>query len=101
MCAFAAVTIILFSIVMLSGEGFFEGAVMWDAAKGTLTLFGTELVFDTGFVNTAQKLLSFNEVIFGKSFWLFTENVALFIKEYFSSFLAFAYNFAKAVVGAA
>ncbi len=99
-CAFLVFLIILLSIVLLTGESFFEGAAIWDKKEGVLTLFGTEFVLDKKLAPTAQKLLSFNDVVFVRGFSDVVSNILVFFAEYAADAVSLVYNLAKTAVGA-
>ena len=60
-CAFMVFAIILLGVATLTGESFFEGAVVWDNKERALSLFGTRFVFDNNVAGISDVLVSFND----------------------------------------
>lgn len=99
LCAFAVFAIVLLSIAALTGESFFESAVGWNEKEGVLSLFGTELVFDRKIPEVLKRLVSFNDVVFGKGASNVIESAVDFFVQYVSDGITLAYHAARMAVG--
>ena len=100
LCAFAAFSVILLNIALLTGQSFFEDAVKWNGQERVLSLFGTEFVFDENIPKMAKRLIDFNDVLFGEGFSDgVTENAAC-AADYVIDGLSVAYYLAGEAVGA-
>lgn len=97
LCAFAAFSVVLVSIAVLTGESFFEGAVV--PKENGVALFGTEFVFDNELLLSLEKLLCFNDVIFFDGFAQILRDIGVFFTRYVMDCLCLAYSAARWVVG--
>lgn len=100
LCAFAVFAIILLSIVLVCNEDFADGAIRVDKEQKSVEIFGTELVLNPDMLKTAQKLVKFNDNIFGGGFSGFIMSAAEFILSYIGDFLRISFGIARLAVGA-
>lgn len=100
-CAFVIFAILLVGIALVTGEDFAQNAVMWKEESKTLSLFGTEISFDTEFADVPVTLLKFNDSIFGKGFSKGLLSSFEFVRGYIGDFLNLSYGMARRAVGAA
>ena len=96
-CAFLAFSVVLVSITVLTGESFFEGAVVYTDTG--ITVFGTEFVFDKELTVLLERLLHFNDVIFGKGFAGILSEICGFFVQYIKDGILIAYSLARWAVG--
>ncbi len=96
-CAFAAFSVVLVSIAVLAGESFFEGAVV--LTDNGAVIFGTEFVVDKELLSSLERLLYFNDVIFGDGFSNSLIKAGSFFLKYVRDFLCLAYGAARWAVG--
>ncbi|MBQ7400110.1 MAG: hypothetical protein IJW06_06610 [Clostridia bacterium] len=99
-CAFAAFSIVLLSIAALTGESFFEGAVSWERESASLSLFGTRFAFDKRIPQSLYRLVSFNDVLFGKGAVEIIGSAINFFATYVSEGASVAFHVARMAVGA-
>lgn len=100
LCAFAAFSVVLLNIALLTGQSFFEDAVEWNGQERVLSLFGTEFVFDENVPRVAERLISFNDVLFGEGFSAGVTEIAACAADYVIDGLSVAYHLAGEAVGA-
>jgi len=96
-CAFVVFSVVLLSIAVLAGESFFEGAIVL-TGNGAV-IFGTEFVVDKALLSSLEKLLCFNDVLFGDGFARCLIKTGSFFLTYVKDFLYLAYGAARWAVG--
>lgn len=92
--------IILLGVATLTGESFFEGAVVWDNKEKALSLFGTRFVFDNNVAGLSDVLVSFNDKIFINGASDALKKAGDFLAEYVSDMVSLFYHISKVAVGA-
>lgn len=98
-CAFLIFSIVLSGIALVAGKDFSEGTVVVDRKNGYAELFGVRFSFDGGFFEKAEKLICFNDNIFGKGFSSALKKTAEFTFGYIGDFIKMAYALAEKAVG--
>lgn len=97
LCAFLAFSIVLVSMALLAGESFFEGSVVLSGES--LVLFGTEFTLDRELLSVLERLLRFNDVIFGDGFSDMLMRAGTFLAELVRDGALIAYSAARWAVG--
>lgn len=98
-CSFLVFAIVLVSIAALTGESFFEGAVEWNGDEASLSVFGTEFLFDKNLLSVGDTLLHFNDIAFGREFSRAVKCILGFVTEYAGDGISVAYGIARDLVG--
>ena len=98
-CAFLVFFIVLMGIALVAGKDFSEGTVVLDREKGFAEFFGVKLVFDGTFFEKVEKLVRFNDNIFGKGFSGMLKKTSDFAFCYAGDVLKMAYSAAEMAVG--
>ena len=100
LCSFFIFTIILLSIALLISRDYLDFSAQFVQNGIDFTLFGNTVRFDTAFLSTADRLLQFNDIIFGNGFSQIlkytAKNSALILRD----IAIISYNSAKTIVGA-
>lgn len=97
LCAFAVFSVVLVSIAVLAGESFFEGAVV--LTDNGAVIFGTEFVVNKELLSSLERLLYFNDAVFGNGFARCLIKAGSFLLAYVKDFLCLAYGAARWAVG--
>ena len=99
-CAFVIVMTVAFCVAMLTNAGFFEDALVYDESKTALELFGISVKLDERAVFVLDKLLSFNDVFFGRGFSAAVRGAGECVFNYISDVLTVVFALARRLAGA-
>lgn len=101
MCAFIITALLFMCLGLLTGQGFLDEAVAWDAEENTLCLFGTQLCFEGNILHAANTLFKFNDAVFFEGFSDIINDVTSSALKYAGDVFAFFLAIGKTLVGAA
>ena len=99
-CAFVIVLTVVVCAALLTNAGFFENAFMYDESTTTMEIFGMELKLDERVVALSDKLLLFNDVIFGRGFAEAVKEAWKYVLDYVSDVLTVIFTLARRLMGA-
>lgn len=100
LCTFLLFTIILMSIALVADKSFSDGVLIVDEEKGRIEIFGTGFELREDILEVFDKLLKFNDNIFGRGFSIFLKRMAEFVFSYAGDFFKIAFTAAETAVGA-
>ncbi|MBE6681550.1 MAG: hypothetical protein E7600_04600 [Ruminococcaceae bacterium] len=99
-CAFAIFTILLFFIAAVTQLDSFDNSFFWDRENLSLSAFGTTIRIDKRIPYVFDRLLSFNDLYFGKGFSEVVKNTGKELGCFISDAVRLCFEFTKDVVGA-
>ncbi len=99
-CAVVIVSVVVFSIAVVTNGAFFENAIVWNGRDNSLVLFGTEFAVNENFFLKTQKLLEFNDLFFGKGFSTAVTTVVSESLHYLGDVFTVMITLARRAVGA-
>ena len=100
LCAFVIAVVLFVCLGLLTNEGFLGDAFVWDENNYTLGVFGSQLGFDRRIFAVLERLLEFNDVVFGKGFSSAINGCTEFVVDYVKTLFAFLVTVGRKLVGA-
>ncbi len=87
-------------LAIVSQSDAFGGAFSLDVQEGTLSLFGVEYKADRTFWSAADKVLAFNDNLFGKGFYALLKKLTVLVFSTVADGVKLLYFCTKMLVGA-
>ncbi len=100
LCAVVITMGVLICFALVSGTEFFDDAVSYDNTENTLEIFGTSFEINQKALLAAEKVLGFNDCIFGEGFAERLKYAAKEGVEFIGDGMGIAFGLAKRIVGA-